>query len=136
MCSHNKIIAQMIIDSWLSWMQLSHAAVGMFSSPAASRSSDTSRVWSFPVPCRAAGALLYWTLASSNLVASRLPRSGTCACWGVSDHVSWTFFETWWNLATYLATHVGSFIVASLYNKAEKFPRCCMEKSGPEICDS
>lgn len=67
--------------------------------------------------------------------SSRRPSSGTCACQGVSAHVTWTFNEAWWNSTTYLETHVGSFTVASWYNKAKKFLSCCMEKSGPEICD-
>lgn len=61
----------------------------------------------------------------------RLPSSGTCACQGVSAHVSWTFNETWWNSATYLEAHVGSFTAASQCNKAKRFLSCCMEKKWP-----
>lgn len=51
-------------------------------------------------------------------------------CWDVSAHVSWAFNETWWNLATFLDTHAGSFTVPSQYNKAQEFVSCCEEKSG------
>lgn len=134
MCIHIKIIAQKVTDTWLLWMQLSHADVGMFSSSAASWNCGTTRVWCFPGPWRAAGVLLDWTLASSTVVASRLPSRGTRYCWDISAHVSWTFNETWWKWATYLETHVGSSTVASQYKKAKEFLSCCMEKSGPEVC--
>lgn len=110
-------------------MQLSHADISIFSSPA-SWNCDTTRVWGFSGPWWAAGALLDWTLASSTLAASRLRSRGTCDYWGVSVHVSWTFNETWWNLSTYLETHAGSFTVPSQYNKAQEFVSCCEEKSG------